>query len=49
MKKRWHALLLTLVLAAGLVWSGFAYFRFVSQTIYTESTAHLVEIFHQAN
>ena len=33
MKKRWHALLLTLVLAAGLVWSGFAYFRFVSQTI----------------
>ena len=25
MKKRWHALLLTLVLAAGLVWSGFAF------------------------
>ena len=49
MKKRWHALLLTLVLAAGLVWAGFAYFRFVSRTICTESTAHLVEIFHQAN
>ena len=49
MKKRWHALLLTLVLAAGLIWAGFAYFRFVSRTICTESTAHLVEIFHQAN
>ena len=49
MKKRLLALLLTLVLAAGLVWSGFAYFGFVSQTIYEESTAHLTEIFHQAN
>ncbi|MDO4516379.1 MAG: ATP-binding protein [Bacillota bacterium] len=49
MKKRLLALLLTLGLAAGLGWAGFAYFGFVSQTIYEESTAHLTEIFHQAN
>ena len=49
MKKRLAALLLALGLAAGLVWAGFAYFGFVSQTIYEESTAHLTEIFHQAN
>ena len=49
MKKRFIALLLAIVLAAGLVWAGFAYFSFVSQTIYEESTAHLTEIFHQAN
>ena len=49
MKKRLAALLLALGLAAGLVWAGLAYFGFVSQTIYEESTAHLTEIFHQAN
>ena len=49
MKKRLVALLPSLALAAGLVWAGFAYFGFVSQTIYEESTAHLTEIFHQAN
>ena len=49
MKKRLIALLLVLVLAAGLVWAGFAYFDFVSRTIFDESTAHLTEIFHQAN
>ncbi len=49
MKKRLTALLLSLVLVAGLIWAGFAYFGFVSQTIYEESTAHLTEIFHQAN
>ena len=49
MKKRLTALLLSLVLVAGLIWAGFAYFDFVSQTIYEESTAHLTEIFHQAN
>ena len=49
MKKRLLAFLLALVLAAGLIWGGFAYFGFVSQTIYEESTAHLTEIFHQAN
>ena len=49
MKKRLIALLLSLVLVAGLIWAGFAYFGFVSQTIYEESTSHLTEIFHQAN
>ena len=49
MKKRLIALLLSLVLVAGLIWAGFAYFGFVSQTIYEESIAHLTEIFHQAN
>ena len=49
MKKRWIALLLTAVLIAGLGWAGSSYFTFVSQTIYDESTAHLTEIFHQAN
>ena len=49
MKKRLTALVLILLLAAGVVSGGFAFFGFVSQTIYEESTAHLVEIFHQAN
>ena len=49
MKKRWIALLLVLVLAAGVIWAGSAYFDFVAQTIFDESTAHLTEIFHQAN
>ena len=49
MKKRVVALLLSLALTAGLAWAGSAYFGFVSQTIYEESTAHLTEIFHQAN
>ena len=48
MKKRLTALLLSLVLVAGLIWAGFAYIGFVSQTIYEESTSHLTEIFHQA-
>ena len=49
MKKRLTTLLLSLVLVAGVIWAGSAYFDFVSQTIYEESTAHLTEIFHQAN
>ena len=49
MKKRLVILLLTLVLTAGVIWAGSSYFGFVSQTIYEESTAHLTEIFHQAN
>ena len=43
------ALLLTLAVASGMVWAGSAYFEFVTRTIYEESTAHLVEIFNQAN
>ena len=49
MKKRLIALLLTVAVAAGVGLAGFAYWGFVSETIYEESTAHLVEIFHQAN
>ena len=49
MKKRLTASLLTLILTAGVVCAGFSFFSFVSQTIYEEITAHLVEIFHQAN
>ena len=49
MKKQLLTFLLALELAARLIWGGFAYFGFVSQTIYEESTAHLTEIFHQAN
>ena len=49
MKKRLTALLLSLVLVAGVIWAGSAYFDFVAQTIFDESTAHLTEIFHQAN
>ncbi|MGN0743151.1 MAG: histidine kinase dimerization/phospho-acceptor domain-containing protein, partial [Candidatus Fimadaptatus sp.] len=49
MIRRLVALLLALALAAGLVWAGYTYFDFVSATIYEESTAHLTEIFHQAN
>ena len=49
MKKRLVVLLLVLVSAVGLIWAGSAYFSFVSQTVYEESTAHLSEIFHQAN
>ena len=49
MKKRIIALLLVIALAGGMVWSVISYFSFVSQTVYEESTAHLYEIFHQAN
>lgn len=49
MKKRLFILLLVVLLTTGAVSAGFAYFGFVSQTIYEESTAHLSEIFHQAN
>ena len=49
MKKRLIAWLLTIVLAAMMIGAGTIYFGFVSQTIYEESTAHLTEIFHQAN
>lgn len=47
--KRLIALLIAVVLTAGVGWAGYAYWGFVSETIYEESTAHLVEIFHQAN
>ena len=49
MKKRWITVPIILVLIAGLIWAGFAYYSFVTETIYAESVAHLTEIFHQAN
>ena len=49
MKKRMIAILLAIALTVGLIRAGISYFGFVSQTIYEESTAHLTEIFHQAN
>ena len=49
MAKRIAAVLLFLVLLAGMIYAGLTYYGFVSQTIYEESTAHLTEIFHQAN
>ncbi|MGN1339204.1 MAG: PAS domain-containing sensor histidine kinase, partial [Oscillospiraceae bacterium] len=49
MRKRLIILMLTVVIAAAAALAGFAYSGFVSETIYEESTAHLVEIFHQAN
>lgn len=49
MKKKLITLLITVVTAAGISLAGITYGRFVSETIYEESTAHLVEIFHQAN
>ena len=49
MKKRLIALLLISALVGGMVWSLFCYFDFVSHTVFDESTAHLSEIFRQAN
>lgn len=49
MKKKLLAVLLTLIFAVGVLFAGAEYFGFVSRTIYEESTAHLVEIFRQAN
>ena len=41
--------MLILALIGGVMMGGFAFFDFASRTIYEESTAHLTEIFHQAN
>lgn len=49
MKKRLITLLLIIGVAGGVAIAGSNFFDFVSQTIYDESTNHLVEIFHQAN
>lgn len=48
-EKKLIALMITVAVAAGVALAGFAYRGFVSETIYEESTAHLVEFFHQAN
>lgn len=49
MRKRLIAILAAIALTFGLIVAGTQYYKFVSRTIYTESTAHLTEIYHQAN
>ena len=49
MKNRIIALVVMLALGLGVAVAGRAYYDFVAQTIFEESTNHLVEIFHQAN
>lgn len=49
MRKRLFSIFAALVLALGLLAASTQYFKFVSKTIYTESTAHLREIYHQTN
>ena len=49
MRKRLKAVLAAIILCLGLGAVGILYCRFVARTIYTESTAHLREIYHQAN
>lgn len=48
--KSWFAAAAAVLLVvAALVIAGIQYSKFVTQTIYEESTAHLVEVLHQSN
>lgn len=49
MKKRLGAGIAAILLLIGITVVCARYYRFVSQTIYSESVSHLTEIFHQAN
>ena len=49
MRKRLIAALAVIALSVGIIAASVRYYHFVTQTIYTESTAHLTEIYHQAN
>ena len=49
MKKRLRRITVAIVLLLGVITAGVRYFTFVSETIYTESVAHLTEIFRQTN
>ena len=49
MKKRLGAFAAAIVLIIGISMVGIQYTRFVSKTVYQESTSHLTEIFHQSN
>ncbi|MDD6204164.1 MAG: histidine kinase dimerization/phospho-acceptor domain-containing protein, partial [Firmicutes bacterium] len=49
MRKRALTALTAVVLLALLIITSVYYYNFVSRTIYTESTAHLTEIYNQAN
>lgn len=49
MRKWLIATFAAIALCIGLITASVRYYDFVSQTVYTESTAHLTEIYHQAN
>lgn len=49
MGKRLRAVIVAFMLAIGIIVFCVQYYFFVSRTIYSESTSHLTEIFHQAN
>ena len=49
MRKWLIATFAAIALCIGLITASVRYYDFVSQTIYTESAAHLTEIYHQAN
>ena len=49
MKKRLRFLIVAFVLLPGIIMAGVWYFTFVSETIYTESVAHLTEMFRLTN
>ena len=49
MRKRLIAIFAAIALTVGIIAAGAQYYRFVSDTIYNESTSHLTEIYHQAN
>ena len=49
MRKRMMAVFAAIALSLGVIAASVRYYNFVTQTIYTESTAHLAEIYHQAN
>ena len=49
MKKRLIAIFTAVVIVALILAASFQYVQFVSDTIYSESVAHLREIYHQAN
>ena len=49
MKKRLRFLIVAFVLLPGIIMAGVWYFTFASETIYTESVAHLTEMFRLTN
>lgn len=49
MKKKAWAVGIAAVLVICVVLFGSMYYRFISNTIYTESVSHLTEIFHQSD
>ena len=49
MKKRLGVFAAAIVLIIGVSMVGIQYTRFVSKTVYQESTSHLTDIFHQSN